>query len=420
MSKTKENKISEADAEKNKKQEVIQDIFKPEIQRPPAKNKLSLDFKIAILVIFFSILGGLLSGLIKDYWFDIYFQTPPAAISEERPSAEKILDLNFLLKAGEEDYAKVLSELRAPLVGLYRKKASEGIFESIYLEKDFLGTGVIVTSDGWLLTHRSVVGEENYVAVTNDKKILEPVQKVVDPFSQLILIKVAAENLTPARFADLGNLKPTDFLLVSRYSVQNHGSDMLKTTIQKFAYHDQAKAADFLLATEKIDHYLKVSDDLDPFYNGAILLNAENEIAGVLFNSGKNFINLAVPAYYLKSAVNNFLAKSEEILRSRLGVSYVDLSETLGLPSSVSENRTKGAVILGDAKRNILAVLANSPAAAAGLKAGDIVVKVNEEEVDEANSLTKLIQDYMPGQEITLTLIRAGQEMQVKVTLDAL
>jgi len=122
----------------------------------------------------------------------------------------------------------------------------------------------------------------------------------------------------------------------------------------------------------------------------------------------------------LVSAVNNFLAKSEEILRSRLGLSYLSLSEALGLPASVSENRTKGAVVLGDAKRNILAVAVGSPAEAAGLKAGDIIIKVNNEEVDESNSLTKLIQDYTSGQEITLTIIRAGQESQIKVTLDAL
>jgi len=405
----------------NKNQETIQDIFHEEIQRPVIQKGLSLDFKLALLVIVFSILGGFLSSLAKDYWFDVYFpQAPLEADESGRQPSKKILDLNFLLKDNETDYSQVLSEIKAPLVGFYKKKTSEGILESLYLEKDFLGSGIAVTSDGWILTHQSVVAEGGYVAVTNDKRILETQKKVLDPFSPLVLIKVGVDNLTPARFADLNGLKPTDFLLVSRYTAQNHGSDMLKTTVQKFAYHDQAKAADFLLSTEKIDHYLKISGDLESFYNGGVLLNDKNEVVGLLFNSGKDFVNLAVPAYYLKSAVNNFLAKSEEILRSRLGLSYLSLSEALGLPASVSENRTKGAVVLGDAKRNILAVAVGSPAEAAGLKAGDIIIKVNNEEVDESNSLTKLIQDYTSGQEITLTIIRAGQESQIKVTLDAL
>ncbi|PIT90651.1 MAG: protease Do, partial [Candidatus Komeilibacteria bacterium CG10_big_fil_rev_8_21_14_0_10_41_13] len=56
----------------------------------------------------------------------------------------------------------------------------------------------------------------------------------------------------------------------------------------------------------------------------------------------------------------------------------------------------------------------------AGLKAGDIILKVNNEDVDERNSLTKLVQDYAPGQEVTLTILRSGQQVEVKVSLGEL
>ena len=101
-------------------------------------------------------------------------------------------------------------------------------------------------------------------------------------------------------------------------------------------------------------------------------------------------------------------------------MNYLDLTESLGLSNDVTENRLKGAVLIGDAKRNIMAVAENSPAAKAGLKAGDIILKINNEEINERNSLTKLIQDYTPGKEIILTISREGKEQEVKVILEEL
>ncbi|HLC63783.1 MAG TPA: PDZ domain-containing protein, partial [Patescibacteria group bacterium] len=236
-------------------------------------------------------------------------------------------------------------------------------------------------------------------------------------FSGAVLVKIAKDNLSPVKFAEVNNLSPTNVLLAARYSVQNHGSDIVKTSLQKFAYHDQAKAEDFLLATEKIDHYLKAANEFKLTYNGAALINENNEVVGLMFDSGRNLIDLALPAYYLKSAINNFLVNSQEIIRSSLGVYYIDLAEAIGLSHEVSEGRTKGAVLLGSSVKNVLAVEPGSAAAEAGLEAGDIVIKVNGEEVDEKNSLTKLIQDYTPGQEISLTIVRAGEEMEIKLIL---
>ena len=132
------------------------------------------------------------------------------------------------------------------------------------------------------------------------------------------------------------------------------------------------------------------------------------------------FVDFDNIARFLDSAVGNFLKNSSEVIRGYLGVHYVDLSESLGLAEGVIEGQTKGAVLLGEAKENRLAVAKSSPAETAGLKAGDIIVKVNNEEVDEKNSLTRLIQDYTPGQELALTVLRDKETMEIKVVLGEL
>jgi len=335
--------------------------------------------------------------------------------------SSEVMDLGSFVSQQDQTYNKSLSQLRSQIVGFYKKRAvAENILDSLYLEKDFLGSGVVVTSDGWILTHKQVVDSQDFVVITADKKVLEPLKKVIDPLTNVVLVQVSAKDLSPAKFADLNYLEPTSPLLVVRYSSQNHGSDIIKTSIQRFAYHDQTKGSDFLLSTEKIDRYLKIASDLELVYNGGILFNDKGEVAGILFESGRDKIRIAIPSYYLKSGVNNFLASASEVIRGNFGVHYVDLSESLGFAEKVSEGRNKGAVLLGSVDSKILAVAENSPAASGGLKAGDIILKVNNEEINENNSLTKLIQDYTPGQELTITFIRDSQETTAKVVLGEL
>ncbi len=414
----------EKTSEKEKKT-ALEDIYRQEIQKPSALAAY-FGFKQFLLILLISLIGGFLAGFIQNNLFPAYQirsnQPPLTNVALERSG--RILDLDFLLQENETNYDQVFNELRKQLVGFYKAKADlsapGAIFDSLYLESEFLGSGLIITSDGWVQTSQAVLSVDNYVAVTADKKVLKPDKKVTDRFTNTVFIHLPAVNLTPVRFGNPLELKPTDNLLVARYSLQNHGSDLIKTAIQKFAYHDQGKGADFLLTTEKEDHYFKIAKDLDKAFNGSPLFNSRNEVVGLLFNSGKPFINLAVPAYYLKSAVSNFLISGEKVVRSSLGVSYLNLSESLGLPETVAEGRLSGAVLLGDARKEILAVKPNSPAAKAGLAAGDIILKVNSEEIDEIRTLTKLIQDYTPGQEVTLTILRASKEKEVKAVLGEL
>ena len=409
---------------KNNRFEVIEKVFQHELDRPRNIGLSAFTFKLFFLIFLTALAAGFLAGFIRDNLMDIYSQkTSQNQVTNFADNNDKsqVLNLNFLVQEQDNAYSDVLTKVRAQVVGFYKAKPAGGILDSLYLEKDFLGSGVVVTSDGWLLTHQSVLNKaENAVVVTSDKKKYQLEGKVLDPFSGLVLVKIVAVGLSPVKFADLTEMPGTQALIVSRYSIQNHGSDLIKNYIRKFGYHDQSKGSDFLLSTERIERYLKMSSPLDGVYNGAAVISDKNEIVGLLFNSGHEAIDLGIPSFYLKSAVNNFLSTSDKILRSSIGLNYLDLTESLGLSNDVTENRLKGAVLIGDAKRNIMAVVENSPAAKAGLKAGDIILKINNEEINERNSLTKLIQDYTPGKEIILTISREGKEQEVKVILEEL
>jgi len=408
---------------KSKKQ-IIEDIYSSQdIQAPIKPGKLGVKWLIYVLLC--SFLGGFVAGFVYFNYFtflDIEKLGLSSDLAATSTATQKTPDLNFLLKENTNQEIKLLAELKQPLVGFYKARpAASGVFESLYLEKDFLGSGVVITSDGWVLTHKTVLngGNAGIAAVTANRKVFTPEKYVEDKFSGLVLVHLPTTGLSPVKFTST-DLMPASSLLAFRYAVAAGGGEVIKTDLQKISYHDQSKGEDFLLATDLIDRYYKINQEVASSFNGAPLLNEQNEVAGLLFASGKDYINLAVPSYYLKSAVDKFLSDSQKVARAGLGVRYLDLSEVFGLSDKIVEGRNKGAVLLGDAKNNILAVTKGSAAEKAGLKAGDIILKVNNEDVDELNSLTKLLQSYSPNQEINLTVFRKGEEIQVKVVLGSL
>lgn len=406
-------------ATQNEKKEVLEEIYKQPFAKPLEIKGLASG-KILIGALILSTLAGFLAGLIEDAWLNDYFNN-----NSNQPNANannSVPDLDsFIKKEEDQDYQQVLNQLQKQLLGIYRKKSDKDVFSSLYLEKDFLGNALAVTSDGWLITQESLVKDSAYVIIDSKKKVLEPLKTVIDPLTHVALIKVAAEGLSPARFADFNSLEAGQAILAARYAGEGRGFSLARTSLESAAYQERTSGKDFLLSTEKAEHYLKLSRGLESGFKSAPLFNDRAEVVGLLDGLDKaGEVKLAVLSVYLNSAVDNFLASSNQVIRPLLGVRYLDLNSALGLSEQVSEGQHQGAVLFGDAENKISAVAVGSPAEKAGLKAGDIIVKVNQEVIDERNSLTKLIQDYTPGQEITLTVFKKGQTSEVKAVLGEL
>ena len=119
------------------------------------------------------------------------------------------------------------------------------------------------------------------------------------------------------------------------------------------------------------------------------------------------------PIDYFNSIMKSAVQK-EEISRSYLGVNFIDLESAPNL----SIEQKQGALISGDSSRR--AVIANSPAQKAGLQTGDIIIKVENEEVSRSRTLPELIQDYDSGVSVNLTVLRNGKELGISVALEKL
>jgi len=101
-----------------------------------------------------------------------------------------------------------------------------------------------------------------------------------------------------------------------------------------------------------------------------------------------------------------------------MGVRYIPITTSFQQENNLSVSY--GAYVTGDATSGEPAVVPGSPADKAGIQAGDILLQINGEQIDQDHPLTDLLQKYQPGDTITVHLTRKGTEMDVKVTLDKL
>jgi S1-C subfamily serine protease len=145
---------------------------------------------------------------------------------------------------------------------------------------------------------------------------------------------------------------------------------------------------------------------------GTPLFGLRGELIGIT-NSGENKANPT--SFWQKNFFT--LIKNEEIKRPYLGVHYLDLSSSPGMEKNFSQNKTAGALIWSDKALGIAGVIKNSPAEKAGLRDGDIILKINSEELTAKTNLADIVADYAPGIKIRLTISRNEEEKTVEAEL---
>ncbi len=392
----------------------------------PVQAAKSSSIAYLLLAFVFGIFGGIFGELYVNNYFaawglpltNIYQQY--SGVTDEVKEPEVIVFKSVDKDKTDTDFDKLIETAAASVVGIFPVKEEEGgVWDSVYLPDDQLGNGLILTADGWIVTTKSVVGDSDkkYKVVLADKKIFTVSEIVFDPVSEAVFLKIDADGLKVVKFAERSQWRVGNSLFVLGNAFADGGVSVIETNLNKLVYQEIGKPTDFIQSSEKFNKLALLADSVDKILFGSPVLNRQGEIMGLVF-SNVDGGSTVLPSRYLETAIDNIITLGE-IVRPYLGVAYLDLAHTLGLPGEISEGQTKGAVLYGE-KNSLPAVAPGSPAAKAGLKAGDIVVAVNDEPVDFYNSLTDLIQQYKVGDVVKLTVIFEGEKREVEVALDSL
>lgn len=324
--------------------------------------------------------------------------------------------------------SKIAQDVGPSVVSINVMSTSEqmGFFGfSAPIEQESAGTGVIISKDGYILTNRHVVsGDTTNISVTlSDGTELDDVTLIgrtseSDPLD-VAFLKIGdtkGKELTAAKLADSSQVKVGDKAIAIGNALGQFQNTVTAGIISGYG-RDLTAGGNADGTTETLQNLFQTDAAINEGNSGGPLVNINSEVIGIntaIAGGTAQNIGFAIPVNDLKGMVASVLEKGK-IERPYIGIRYVTLTDDYAYQYNLSVNR--GAYVAPS--RSGDSILSGSPAEKAGLKEKDIVIKVNDVQVDENNSLTSLVGKYAVGDEVTLTIIRDGKEQTVKVTLEA-
>jgi serine protease Do len=268
-----------------------------------------------------------------------------------------------------------------------------------------LGSGVIVSEDGYIATNNHVIENADVVTVTlSDNREFRA--KVVgrDPQTDIALLKIEGAKLPALTFGDSSQVSVGDRVL----AVGNPYG--LGGTVTTGIVSATSRRAGLGLAYED---FIQTDAAINPGNSGGALVDLEGRLIGlntaILSRSGGfQGIGLAVPADLVRHVVNS-LAEHGEVIRGFLGVTVQSL--TPDLASSFNLERTEGALVSE--------VSPGSPASKAGLKGGDLILKFDGKPVTDSARLSLMVAQTAPGKKAEIEVLRDGERQTLSAEIEA-
>ncbi len=266
-----------------------------------------------------------------------------------------------------------------------------------------LGSGVIVSKDGYILTNNHVVDDATDVKVSlNDKR--EFTAKVVgrDSKTDLAVLKIDQGGLPTVAFGDSTKLQVGDVVL----AIGNPFG--VGQTVTMGVVSAMGRGG---LGIEEYEDFIQTDAAINPGNSGGALINPQGELVGIntaiLSRSGGNQgIGFAIPASLARNVMDQIITGGK-VTRAFLGVMIQPVTPDIAKAFKVPRN--EGALIAD--------VSPSSPAERAGLKAGDVITKVDGQSISDSRALQLLIAQMKPGRSVHVSILRDGSERDYSVTL---
>jgi serine protease Do len=277
------------------------------------------------------------------------------------------------------------------------------------------GSGFIVTSDGYIVTNKHVVSNQNlsYEVYLNDGTKYNAKVESRDPFNDLAILRIEATGLPVVDIGSSDNLDVGQYVIAVGNALGEFQNTVTLGIVS--AKNRSLQAQGSMGETESLEGLIQVDAAINSGNSGGPLANLDGRVVGVNVAKAQQADNIgfAIPSSIVKTALDS-LNKYGKIVRPFLGVRYVNVTPELAEKNNLGAKQ--GAIIYTGSLQEP-AVVSGSPADRAGLKERDIITKINDAKVSSTQSLSLLLQQYAPGDTITVSYIRNGNQNQVEVNL---
>lgn len=278
------------------------------------------------------------------------------------------------------------------------------------------GSGFIVSEDGLVLTNKHVASESGaeYTVIMSDKKEYEAKVLATDPVQDIAILKIDGTGFRPVVLGDSDNLQIGQTVIAIGNALGEFPNTVSTGVISGLSR--TITASDSLSRNaETLNNVIQTDAAINSGNSGGPLLNISGEVVGVntAIASQAQGIGFALPINLAKRDIEQ-VKKDGKISYPFLGIQYTIVNAEVAEENDLSVDY--GALISKGSKSGS-AVVAGSAAAKAGLKEGDIILEFNGEKVTEDNALSRIISKYLPGDEVTLKVLRSGKEISIRAVL---
>ncbi len=269
-----------------------------------------------------------------------------------------------------------------------------------------LGSGVIVSPDGYIITNNHVIEQADEIRVTLfDKRSFKAKVIGADNKTDVAVVKIDADNLSAVQWGDSDKLQVGEFVLAigNPYGL----SHTITMGIISAVGRANVGIADY-------EDFIQTDAAINPGNSGGPLVNTRGEVIGIntaIFSKSGGYqgIGFAVPSNMARLVMDQLIQKGK-VTRGWLGVTIQEITPELSQKFGL---KTAEGALIGD-------VAKGSPAEKAGLKRGDIILEFNGRKIDDVGNLRNMVAQSKVGARIPLTIMRSGKEYAINVTTSEL
>ncbi len=290
------------------------------------------------------------------------------------------------------------------------------------------GTGIIISSNGLIITNRHVVpaGTTSVSVTLSDGTQLNDV-KVIGETSQndsldiafLKITNAKGHTLVPAQLGDSSQVKVGDSVIAIGNALGQYQNTVTSGIISGFGRSVQASDQGNANTGENLEDLFQTDAAINEGNSGGPLVNMSGQVIGIdtAVASNAQGIGFAIPINDVSGLIKNVLATGK-FQQPYLGVRYLSLTNDYASQLNLSVSRVE-YIIPSSQDGGQPGVISGSPADRAGIKEGDVIVSVDGTNIDDRHSLTALLDQHSVGDVVNLQILRAGKQINVQATLVA-
>ncbi len=276
------------------------------------------------------------------------------------------------------------------------------------------GSGFIISKNGEILTNAHVVeGADTVSVLLKDGRKFEGKVMGADPVTDVAVVKIQANDLPTVTLGNSEQIKPGEWAIAI-------GNPLgLDNTVTQGIISATGRSSGQVGVPDKRIDFIQTDAAINPGNSGGPLLNQRGQVIGMntAIIQGAQGLGFSIPINRAQQIATQLIATGK-VDHAYLGIQMANL--TPEVQQQINSDPDSGLKVSVDQGVLIVRVMPNSPAAQAGLKAGDVIVKVNGQSIDDSNAVQKVVEKTQVGSSLQLELSRNGQNLNLATKVEAL